>query len=84
MSEPMRQTVIFEIVPHPRHRGDWLLKPNLRAPYGLWYGEGEFAVHYAEWSAREMDRAEIRVYNKDGTRAESRAVGRAAQLGGQK
>ena len=27
---------VFEIMPHPRHPGDWLLKPCRGAPYGLW------------------------------------------------
>ena len=31
--------------------------------------------------AREAERAEIRVYNRNGSLAESRVVGRAAQLG---
>jgi hypothetical protein len=26
-SEPKPQTVAFEVIPHPRFRGDWLLKP---------------------------------------------------------
>jgi hypothetical protein len=75
------QTVTFEIVPHPQHRGDWLLKPNRRAPYGLWYGNREFAVSYAEWVAREIERVEIWIYNRDGSLAENRVTGRAAQSG---
>jgi hypothetical protein len=67
----------FEIVPHPRYRDDWLLKPNRGAPFGLWYGDRAHAVSYAEWVAREVDRAEIRVLNRDGTLAESRVVGRS-------
>jgi hypothetical protein len=38
-----------------------------------------FAVNYAEWVAREMERAEIRVYNRDGSLAERRIVGKAAE-----
>jgi hypothetical protein len=27
--------VCFEIIPHPRYRGGWLLKPTRGAPFGL-------------------------------------------------
>ena len=54
------------MIPHPRCRGDWFLKPSWGAPSGLWYRERQFAVSYAEWVARGVDRAEIRVYNQDG------------------
>ena len=64
--------VTFEIVPHPRFRGDWLLKPNRGAPFGLWYRDREHAVRYAEWVARELDGAEIRAYDRDGKLAERR------------
>lgn len=67
----------LEIVPHPRSRRDWLLKPNRGAPFGLWYRDRADAVSYAEWVAREVDRAEIRIFNRDGTLAESRTVGRS-------
>ena len=67
----------FEIVPHPRYRGDWLLKPNQRVPFGLWYKELRYAINYVRWSARQVDRAEIRVFNRDGSLAESRVVGRS-------
>jgi hypothetical protein len=70
------QTPTFEIVPHPRSRGDWLLKPNRGAPFGLWYRNCGHAVSYAEWVAREMDAAEIRVFDRDGALAECRVVGR--------
>jgi hypothetical protein len=73
------QTITFVIVPHPRYRGDWLLRPNRGAPFGLWYRDRSHAVSYAEWVAREVDRAEIRVLNRDGTLAESRVVGRSLQ-----
>src|SRR5215472_11596956 len=36
---------------HPRHPADCLLKPCRGAPYGLWYGNREYAIHYAEWVA---------------------------------
>jgi hypothetical protein len=42
----------FEIVLHPRSRGEWLLKPCRGAPFGLWYGDREYAVSYAQWVAR--------------------------------
>jgi hypothetical protein len=70
------EKLIFEIVPHPRARGDWLLKPNRGAPFGLWYRDREHAVSYAQWVGREVDCAEIRVFNRDGTLAGSRVVGR--------
>ena len=73
--------ICLEMIPHPRCRGDWFLKPSWGAPSGLWYRERQFAVSYAEWLAREAERAEIRVYNQDGSLSESRVVGRAAQLG---
>jgi hypothetical protein len=69
------QQLTFEIVPHPRSRGDWLLKPCRSAPFGLWYRDREHAISYAEWVAREGDRAEILVFNRDGTLAERRVVG---------
>jgi len=71
----------FEIVPHPRSRGDWLLKPSRGAPFGLRYKERAYAVSYAEWVAREVEAAEIRVFDRDGTRAESRVVGGTAHQG---
>jgi hypothetical protein len=71
------QQIGFEIVPHPRYRGDCLLKPTRGAPFGLWYRDRAYAVSYAEWVAREVDSAEIRVFNRDGTLAESRVVGRS-------
>jgi hypothetical protein len=79
---PDRQIVRFEVVPHPLHRGDWLLKPSWGLPYGLWYREKQFAVNYAEWMAREVDRAEIWIYNRDGSLSERRIVGRATGMGG--
>ena len=67
--------VVFEVIPHPHHRGEWLLKPTRGAPFGLWYRERAHAVSYAEWVAREVDCAEILVRNTDG-RIERRIVGR--------
>jgi hypothetical protein len=64
--------VILEIIPHPRYRGDWLLKPTRGVPFGLCYGERAHAVSHAEWITREVDRAEIRVFKRDGTLAERR------------
>jgi hypothetical protein len=60
--------------PHPRYRGDWLLKPTRGAPFGLWYRDRAHGVSYAEWVAREVDCAEIIVSNRDGTLAERRVV----------
>jgi hypothetical protein len=77
------QTVRFEVVPHPLHRGDWLLKPTARIPFGLWYRERQSAVSYAEWVAREVDGAEIWIYNRDGSLAETREVGKATRTEGQ-
>jgi hypothetical protein len=71
--------MLFEIAPHPRFRGDWLLKPTRGAPFGLWYRDRAQAVSYAEWVARELDRAELRVYNADGSLAEQRLIGRDSQ-----
>lgn len=76
------QQIGFEIVPHPHFRGDWLLKRSRGAPFGLWYRDRDHAVSYAEWVAREVDRAEIRVFNRDGTLAESRVVGATVHEGG--
>ena len=70
----------FEIVPYSRSRGEWLLKPCRGAPFGLRYRDREYAVSYAEWVAREMDRAEIRVFNRDGTLAECRFVSWALSI----
>ena len=42
----------FEIVPHPRSPGEWLLKPTRGVPFGLWYRDRAHAVSYAEWLAR--------------------------------
>jgi hypothetical protein len=73
-SEPIRQTVTFEIIPHPRSRGDWLLKPTRGAPFGLWYRDRAHAVSYAEWVARELESAEILFCNRDGSVADVRVV----------
>ena len=35
--------VTFEIVPHPRFRGEWLPEPDRGAPFGLWYRDQEHA-----------------------------------------
>jgi len=43
---PAMDVTVFEIVPHPLHRGHWLLKANERIPYGLWYGELRQAISY--------------------------------------
>jgi hypothetical protein len=75
-SELKPQIVTFEVIPHPRSPSDWLLKPTWGAPCGLWYRDRQIAISYAEWLAREVDRTEIRVYNRDGSLAESRVVGR--------
>jgi hypothetical protein len=48
------------------------------APFGLWYRERQFAISYAEWLRREVEIAEIRVYNRDGSLADSRVI-RAGQ-----
>ena len=74
------QTITFAIVSHPRSRGDWMLKPNRGAPFGLWYRDRDHAVSYAEWVARELDRAEINVFNRDGTLAGCRVVGRTVPI----
>jgi hypothetical protein len=70
-----RGPVVFEIIPHPHHRGEWLLKPTRGAPFGLWYLERAHAVSYAEWVAREVDSAEIIIRNRDGTLAEAMSFG---------
>jgi hypothetical protein len=77
--ESVRQTVTFEVVPHPRSRGDWFLKPTWGAPFGLWYRDRQFAINYAEWLAREVQTAEIRVYNRDGSLAGNRVISKAGQ-----
>ena len=74
-----RQTITFEVIPHPRFRGDWLLKPAWGAPFGLWYRDRQFAISYAEWLAREVETAEIRVYKRDGSLVESRTISKAGQ-----
>jgi hypothetical protein len=43
---------IFEVLPHPKHLGDWMLKAGHGVPFDLWYGRKEYAVSYAEWVAR--------------------------------
>jgi hypothetical protein len=65
---------VFEIVPHPQHRGHWLLKANDRIPYGLWYGELRQAISYATWAARDYENAEIRVYERGGVLKERRVL----------
>ena len=78
-SESRPQTVTFEIIPHPRLPGDWFLKPTRGVPFGLWYRDRQFAINYAEWLAREAETAEIRVYNRDGSLADSRVIRTAGQ-----
>ena len=46
-----RGPLASEIIPHPRYRGEWLLKPTRGAPFGLWYRDRAHAVSYAEWDA---------------------------------
>jgi len=65
----MSEKCTFEIIPHPRYRGDWFLKPTRGAPFGLWYPNRQDAVNYAERVAQEVDCAEIIVRNRDGTLA---------------
>jgi hypothetical protein len=48
-------------------------------PFGLWYRDRRFAISYAEWLAREVETAEIRVYNRDGSLVESRTISKAGQ-----
>jgi len=79
LSQLKSHTVSFEVIPHPRCRGDWFLKPCWGAPSGLWYRERQFAINYAEWVARELEPAQIRVYNRDGSLAESRVIRRGGQ-----
>ena len=70
--------VVFEVIPHPHHRCEWLLKPTTRRAFGLWYRERAHAVSYAEWVAREVDCAEILIRNTDGS-LERRILGRPAK-----
>jgi hypothetical protein len=72
---------IFEIVPHPLHRGHWLLKANQRIPYGLWYGELRQAISYAQWAARDFENAEIRVYERGGVLKERRVLKGSGPVG---
>jgi len=44
------------------------------ALFGLWYRDRQFAISYAEWLAREVEIAEIRVYNRDGSLSHSRVI----------
>jgi hypothetical protein len=46
-SQPKPQTVASEVIPHPRFRGDWLLKPTWGARCGLWYRQRQFGVSHA-------------------------------------
>jgi len=75
------EQVTVEIVPYHRFRGDWLLRPNCGAPSGLWYRDREHAVSYAEWIARELDWAEIRIYNPAGGLAERRVIDNTGNRG---
>jgi hypothetical protein len=70
------QQLTIEIVPHPRSRGDWLLKPSRGAPLGLWFRDRQFAINDAEWVAKETDRAQILVYGADGVVGERRDPGK--------
>jgi hypothetical protein len=65
---------VFEIVPHPLHRGHWLLKADQRIPYGLWYRELRQAISYATWAARDYENSEIRVYERGGVLKERRVL----------
>ena len=71
---PAMRECVFEIIPHPRHPGDWLLKPCRGAPYGLSYGNLDYAIHYAEWVAQDCENAEIRVYKRGGVLKERRIM----------
>ena len=63
---------VFEIVAD--RWGDWVLKPCHGAPYGLRYRELRQAITYAERVAQDCENAEIRVYKRDGTFKERRAL----------
>jgi hypothetical protein len=78
---PAMSESIFEIIPHPRHPGDWLLKPCRGAPYGLWYGNLQYAISYAEWAAQDLENAEIRVYKRGGVLQERRIVKGSGPVG---
>ena len=51
--------IVFEIVPHLRSHGDWLLRLTRGAPFGMWFREGKHAESYAKWVAQELERAEV-------------------------
>jgi hypothetical protein len=78
---PAMSESVFEIVPHPQRPGDWLLKPCRGAPYGLWYGNLQYAISYTEWAARDLESAEIRVYKRDGSLQERRIVKGSGPVG---
>ncbi len=51
------------------------LKVSRGAPFGQRYRDRARAVSYAERVARELDPAEVLVFKREGTLAESRVVG---------
>jgi hypothetical protein len=52
---------LIEVVPHPKIRGEWLVRSVAILPYPVWYKDKQQAVSYAEWLARDNS-VEIRVH----------------------
>jgi hypothetical protein len=44
--------ILIEVVPHPKIRGDWLVRSAGLLPYPVWYKDKQHAISYAEWLAR--------------------------------
>jgi hypothetical protein len=54
--------LLIEVIPHPRIRGDWLVKSEGLLPYPVWYKNKDYAISYAQWLARD-NQAEVRVHD---------------------
>lgn len=48
----IKKKVGLEITPHPRSKGDWLVRCEQLLPWPIWFKRREDAVSYAEWLGR--------------------------------
>ncbi len=48
MSE-RKTPIVIEVLPHPRSKGDWLVRCGELLPWPIWFKDREQAISYAEW-----------------------------------
>jgi hypothetical protein len=40
--------ILIEVLPHPRFKGDWLVRCDKLQPYPIWFKSREHAISYAD------------------------------------